>query len=297
MRVAEHWEDYTLLDTMNGYRFESWGGHKVARPDPQVVWHDVQNGMSRMKNGCEGIYYRSEKGGGHWEFREGMPESWKISYGSLKFRIKPTNFKHMGLFPEQAVNWEFCQRIIREAGRPVNVLNLFAYTGGATLACAAAGASVCHVDAVKGMVSWARENAALSGLAEKPVRWIVEDAMKFVEREIKRGHRYDIIILDPPSYGRGSNGEMWKIEDCIYDLMTNCMELMSDKPLFIMLNSYTTGLSPAAMEYLLHEVAYPRGRDYSVSADEIGLPVTASHGRRILPCGSTALLLFEKIDI
>ncbi|MDE7229652.1 MAG: class I SAM-dependent methyltransferase, partial [Oscillospiraceae bacterium] len=240
-------------------------------------------------------YIRSSSGGGAWDYRRKLPESWQISYGDLKFMVKPTGFKHTGLFPEQAVNWDLCGDLIRaeaasnSAGRPINVLNLFAYTGGATLACAAAGASVCHCDAVKGMVDWARTNAKLSKLEDKPIRWIVDDANKFIKREIRRGTRYDGVILDPPSYGRGTNGEMWKLEDSIYGLMTDITELLSDKPLFVLLNSYTTGLSASVMSYLL-QMTVGKRFDIEVISEEIGLPVTQTG--LPLPCGSTAIVKF-----
>ena len=239
---------------------------------------------------AHGHYHRSEKGGGQWAFQKKIPESWLISCGNLRFNIRPTGFKHTGLFPEQAVNWNYMDGLIRSAGRPVNVLNLFAYTGGATLACANAGASVCHVDASKGMVQWARDNAASSGLTDKPIRWIVDDCEKFVRREIKRGRRYDAVIMDPPSYGRGPTGEVWKLEDCIFDLVKLCSEVMSDTPLFFLLNSYTTGLSPSVMAYILRETVSAK-LGGTVSADEIGLPVEASGG--VLPCGSTAVWISE----
>ena len=233
-------------------------------------------------------YSRSSTGGGHWD-KNKLPENWPIAYKNLRFQVKPMNFKHTGLFPEQAANWDFAMEQIRRAGRPIRVLNLFAYTGGATLACAAAGASVCHVDAVKGMVDWARTNAKLSGLSDKPIRWIVDDAQKFISREIRRGNHYDGIILDPPSYGRGTNGEMWKLEDCIYDLMESCTQLLSDKPLFVLLNSYTTGLSASVMSYLLQMTV---GKRFNITVDsqEIGLPVKQTG--MALPAGSTAIVHF-----
>ena len=284
MRVASNWEGYEILDTSCGEKLERWGDVFLVRPDPQVVWKTPKE-HPRWKS-PHARYFRSEKGGGHWETYRTVPASWTLFYGELRFKISPTGFKHTGLFPEQAVNWDLFGRLIREAGRPVSVLNLFAYTGGATLACAAAGASVCHVDASKGMVAWARENAGLSGLAEKPVRWIVDDCEKFVSREIRRGRRYDAIIMDPPSYGRGPGGEVWKLEDCIYDLLALCTEVLSEKPLFVAVNSYTSGLSNAVMAYLLGATVGKCRRGF-LSASEIGLPVTASG--MVLPCGSTAL--------
>lgn len=287
MRIAENWKDYKIIDTSDGMKLESWGGKILGRPDPQIIWKTEHK--TDLWEKADGVYHRSNKGGGEWEYRTRLPESWTISYGALKFVIRPTGFKHTGLFPEQAVNWDLMSGMIREAsksGREVRVLNLFAYTGGATLACAEAGAAVTHVDASKGMVSWARDNAAASGLTDKPVRWLVDDCEKFVKREIRRGSRYDGIVMDPPSYGRGPGGEVWKLEDCIYDLVSTCAQVLSDQPMFFLLNSYTTGLSPSVMAYILNEVIVPRfgGR---VSADEIGLPVEMSG--YTLPCGSTAV--------
>ena len=284
MRTVSGFDDYELLDTSNGEKLERWGNHILIRPDPQIIW-----GTSRRHLGWENAearYIRSSKGGGEWEYYHKLPERWTVSYRNLKFNIQPTGFKHTGLFPEQAVNWDFFYRTIKGANRPVNVLNLFAYTGGATLACAAAGASVCHVDASKGMVGWARENAELSGLSDRPIRWIVDDCEKFVAREIKRGHCYDGIIMDPPSYGRGPNGEVWKLEEQIYRMVKTCAAVLSKDPLFFVLNSYTTGLSPSVMQYLLG-VTVAVGRKGTLSCDEIGLPVTASG--MVLPCGSTAV--------
>lgn len=284
MRTAENWKDYQLIDCSDSEKLEKWGNIVLIRPDPQIIWKTGHK--SQLWNNAHGHYHRSEKGGGHWDFAKKIPESWLISYGDLKFNIRPTGFKHTGLFPEQAVNWDYMSELIRNAGRPINVLNLFAYTGGATLACANAGASVCHVDASKGMVQWARDNAASSGLSDKPIRWIVDDCEKFVAREIKRGRKYDAVIMDPPSYGRGPNQEVWKLEDCIYDLVKLCTGVLSDDPLFFLLNSYTTGLSPSVMAYLLGEtVAAKYGG--KVSADEIGLSVKESSFT--LPCGSTAI--------
>ena len=287
MRISDKWTDYELIDTANGERLERWGDVTLIRPDPQIIWKNV--GEALEWNSAHARYIRSDKGGGVWDFRRKLPESWKINYGNLRFMVKPTGFKHTGLFPEQAVNWDYCGELIRSANRPINVLNLFAYTGGATLACAAAGASVCHCDAVKGMVDWARTNAKLSGLDDKPIRWIVDDANKFIKREIRRGTRYDGVILDPPSYGRGTNGEMWKLEDCIFDLMMNITELLSDKPLFVLLNSYTTGLSASVMSYLL-QMTVGRRFKIEVNSEEIGLPVKQTG--MPLPCGSTAIVGF-----
>lgn len=289
MRLSDKWQDYCLIDTSDGERLERWGNVTLIRPDPQIIWKC--SGEAPEWSGAHARYIRSSSGGGTWDYRRKLPESWQIKYGELTFMVKPTGFKHTGLFPEQAVNWDYCAELIRAANRPINVLNLFAYTGGATLACAAAGASVCHCDAVKGMVDWARTNAKLSGLSDRPIRWIVDDAVKFIGREIRRGTRYDGIILDPPSYGRGTNGEMWKIEDSIYSLMTSITELLSDKPLFVLLNSYTTGLSASVMEYLLRMTVGKRF-DISVDSQEIGLPVKQTG--LALPCGSTAIVRFDK---
>jgi len=284
MRISDKWQDYCLIDTSDGERLERWGDVTLIRPDPQIIWKC--EGEAPEWHSAHAKYNRSSQGGGSWDYRRKLPESWQIKYGELTFMVKPTGFKHTGLFPEQAVNWDYCMKEIRNADRPINVLNLFAYTGGATLACAEAGASVCHVDASKGMVAWARENAQLSGLTDKPVRWIVDDCEKFVRREIKRGRKYDGIVMDPPSYGRGSGGEIWKLEDSIYDLVELCSQVLSDKPLFFLINSYTTGLSPAVMAYILDSILVKKigGR---VSADEIGLPVKTSN--MALPCGSTAI--------
>ena len=283
MWIADNWKDYEVIDTSRGEKLERWGDYTLVRPDPQVIWNTPRTAPGWKKK--NGHYHRSSKGGGEWEFFN-LPEEWSIHYRELTFRLKPFSFKHTGLFPEQAVNWDFMADKIQNAGRPVSVLNLFAYTGGATLACAQAGAKVCHVDASKGMVSWARENAQLSGLQDRPIRWIVDDCKKFVEREIRRGNRYDGIVMDPPSYGRGPGGEVWKLEDSIYDLVELCAGVLSDDPLFFLLNSYTTGLSPSVMEYILGVTV---GKRYpgKVSSSEIGLPVTQSGF--VLPCGSTAI--------
>ena len=283
MRKADKWKDYRLIDAPDGEKLESWGGVRLVRPDPQVIWKTPKG--QGWKN-ADAVYHRSQRGGGEWEYKKKLPESWTVSYRELSFNIRPTGFKHTGLFPEQAVNWDLMDGLIKNAGRPINVLNMFAYTGGATLACAAAGASVCHVDASKGMVQWARENAAKSGLSDKPVRWIVDDCEKFVEREIRRGKKYDAVIMDPPSYGRGPSGEVWKLEDSIYELVKLTCGVLSDNPLFFLLNSYTTGLSPSVMSYILGIILTPRFGG-TVSADEIGLPVEASG--LVLPAGSTAV--------
>ncbi|MBQ5336715.1 MAG: class I SAM-dependent methyltransferase [Oscillospiraceae bacterium] len=285
MRIADKWEQYKILDTSSEEKLEDWNGVKLIRPDPQIIWKTPKN--ESLWKSADGHYHRSSSGGGSWDYKNSKPkDSWTMSYGNLKFKIKPTGFKHTGLFPEQAVNWDFMRNKIRECGREVNVLNLFAYTGGATLACAEAGASVCHVDASKGMVAWARENAALSGLEDRPVRWIVDDCEKFVKREIRRGKKYDGIVMDPPSYGRGAGGEIWKLEDSIYDLVELCSQVLADEPLFFLLNSYTTGLSPAVMAYILDSILVKKFGG-KVTSDEIDLPVNTSN--MALPCGSTAI--------
>ncbi len=285
MWIADRWTDYEILDTSKGEKLERWGSYQLVRPDPQVIWDTPRKdpGWKRPN----GHYHRSKKGGGEWEFFN-LPEQWTIQYplcgtDKLTFNLKPFSFKHTGLFPEQAANWDWFGSLIRKAGRPVKVLNLFAYTGGATLAAAASGASVTHVDASKGMVSWARENARSSGLAEAPIRWLVDDCMKFVEREIRRGNHYDGIIMDPPSYGRGPKGEIWKIEDAIHPLIHLCAQLLSPEPLFFLVNSYTTGLAPAVLTYLISlELKNFRG---TVDSQEIGLPVTSTG--LVLPCGAS----------
>ena len=282
MWIADSWKDYQVLDTSDGEKLELWGGYKLIRPDPQVIWNTPRGKEWKKPNAH---YHRSKKGGGEWEFID-LPEEWTIHYRDLSFRLKPFNFKHTGLFPEQAVNWDWFSGIIRKAvssGRKVKVLNLFAYTGGATVAAAKAGAQVTHVDAAKGMVTWARENASISGLADAPIRWLVDDCGKFVEREIRRGNKYDAIIMDPPSYGRGPKGEIWKIETSIYPFLMNACKLLSDDPLFVLVNSYTTGLQPAVLSYLLH-TAIDADHEGVVEAAEIGLPV-ALNGL-VLPCGA-----------
>jgi len=282
VRIADNWKDYEVLDSSDGEKLERWGKYILVRPDPQIIWHAPRDHKGWTNN--NGRYQRSTEGGGAWHNCR-LPQVWQINYGELAFNLKPMGFKHTGLFPEQAVNWDYMQNKIKKAGRPVSVLNMFAYTGGATVACAAAGASVCHVDASKGMVLWAKENAVSSGLADKPIRYIVDDCKKFAEREIRRGHKYDAIIMDPPSYGRGPGGEVWKIENSIHDLLSLCAQLLSDEPLFFLLNSYTTGLSASVMTYLLSLTA---GDKFSkISADEIGLPVTSTG--LYLPCGCTAI--------
>lgn len=287
MWIADGWNDYEVLDTSAGEKLERWGDYILVRPDPQVIWntpHKVREW--KQKNGH---YHRSNKGGGQWEFFD-LPEQWEISYGNLKFHLKPFHFKHTGLFPEQTVNWEWSGNLIREAkkknpGKEIKVLNLFAYTGGATVACADAGAAVTHVDASKGMVTWAKENAAASGLANAPIRYLVDDCVKFVEREIRRGNHYDAIIMDPPSYGRGPKGEIWKIEEKIFPLVQLCTKVLADKPLFFLINSYTTGLQPAVLSYMLNLELKSRFGG-TVEADEIGLPVRGKQGL-VLPCGAS----------
>ena len=281
MWISDQWEDYEVLDTSSGEKLERWGDYLLVRPDPQVIWDTPKNNPGGKKK--NGHYHRSSKGGGEWEFFR-LPQEWDIRYKDLTFHLKPFSFKHTGLFPEQAVNWDWFSGLIRNAGRPVKVLNLFAYTGGATLAAAKAGAQVTHVDASKGMVSWAKENALSSGLGNAPVRWLVDDCVKFVEREIRRGNKYDAIIMDPPSYGRGPKGEIWKMEDGIFRLIQLTAQILSEHAVFYLINSYTTGLQPAVLSYMLHTVI---AQDFggSVTADEIGLPVTDSG--LVLPCGAS----------
>lgn len=280
MWTADAWKDYEVIDTSGGEKLERWGDYILVRPDPQVIWNTPrEDSRWKQKNGH---YHRSPKGGGEWEFFH-LPREWSIEYRDLTFHLKPFSFKHTGLFPEQAVNWDWFSHIIRNAGRPLKVLNLFAYTGGATLAAARAGAFVTHVDASKGMVNWAKENAAASGLADAPIRWLVDDCIKFVEREIRRGNQYDAIIMDPPSYGRGPKGEIWKLEDSVFSFITLCTRLLGPRPLFFLINSYTTGLAPAVLTYMLSTAL--KDRDGHVTSQEIGLPVSSSG--LILPCGAS----------
>ena len=280
MWIADQWKDYEIIDCSKGEKLERWGSYLLVRPDPQIIW-DLPRTDKRWRN-INGHYHRSKKGGGEWEFFD-LPKQWQIQYKTLTFHLKPFNFNTPGLFPEQAVNWDWFSRKIQNAGRPIKVLNLFAYTGGATIAAAAAGASVTHVDASKGMVGWAKENAIASGLKDAPIRWLVDDCVKFVEREIRRGNTYDAIIMDPPSYGRGPKGEIWKIEDAIHPLIKLCARILNDHPLFFLVNSYTTGLAPAVLTYLLGtELRHFHGQ---VDSQEIGLPV-ADTGL-ILPCGAS----------
>ncbi len=278
MWTSNHWQDYALLDCGGGKRLERWGKQILVRPDPQAIWEPAGDPLWKK---ADAVYHRSKTGGGSWEVRS-LPEHWTIGYGSLVFNIKPMSFKHTGVFPEQAANWDFIQKEIREAGRPVSVLNLFAYTGGATIAAAAAGASVCHVDAARGMVTWAKENARSSGLENAPIRYIVDDCKKFIKREITRGRKYDAIIMDPPSYGRGPNGEIWRFEEGIGELVELSAQLLSDKPLFVIINSYTAGISPSVPAYILGRTVVPRfgGR---VEASELGLP--CRNTGLMLPCG------------
>ena len=280
MWVSDKWRDFELLDCSRGEKLERWGRYTVVRPDPQAIWDTPRS--DRRWQRCDGRYTRSSSGGGSWD-RGSLPASWQISYGELKFNVKPMSFKHTGLFPEQAANWDYIMRKVRSAGRPISVLNLFAYTGAATVAALAAGASVCHVDAAKGMVAWAKENAASSGVADRPVRWIVDDCARFVEREIRRGRRYDAIIMDPPSYGRGPGGEVWKLEDDLWDFVSLTAGVLSDDPLFVIINSYTTGLSPSVLTYIAESI-FTRRFGGRAESRELGLPVTATG--LCLPCGA-----------
>ena len=281
MFIADGWKDFEVLDTGSGEKLERWGDYVLARPDPQVIW---PRGQEKAWQRADAHYTRSDRGGGAWEFRSKLPDRWVISYGSLRFYVRPTGFKHTGLFPEQAANWDWAMKKIRAAGRPIRVLNLFGYTGAATVACAKAGAEVCHVDAAKGMVAWGKDNAALSGLKDAPIRWIVDDCAKFVEREIRRGRRYDAIIMDPPSYGRGPGGEVWKLEKDLWPFVSLCAGVLSDEPLFVLINSYTTGLSPSVLSYVTESIFTKKYGGRSDS-QELGLPVTASG--LVLPCGAT----------
>ena len=281
MWLADQWKDYELLDCGRGEKLERWGDKVLVRPDPQAIWNTPRTLWGWKVN--DGRYSRSNTGGGHWDKRS-LPQNWTINYGNLTFKVGPMNFKHTGLFPEQAANWDFAQDMIRRSGREINVLNLFAYTGGATVACAAAGAKVCHVDAAKGMVAWAKENAKLSNLSDAPIRWIVDDCAKFVEREIRRGRRYDAIIMDPPSYGRGPSGEVWKLEENLYPFLELVVQVLSDQPLFFIINSYTTGLAPSVLGYLLDTLVTKKYGGHS-ECQELGIPVKASG--LALPCGAT----------
>lgn len=284
MRYTSDWKDYELLDCSSGERLERWGNVTLIRPDPQVIWKTPKKHPAWRR--ADAVYHRSSSGGGNWEIKNKIPSFWSIDYGDLSFNVKTMGFKHTGIFPEQAVNWDYTTKLIKNAGRPVKVLNLFAYTGGATVACLKAGAEVVHVDASKGMVQWAKENAVASGVADRKVRWIVDDCVKFVQREIRRGNKYDIIIMDPPSYGRGPGGEIWKLENEVYSFVELCSQVLSDNPIMVLINSYTTGLSPAVMQYILGALIKPKFGGVAES-DEIGLPVTQTG--MILPCGASAI--------
>ena len=281
MWISDQWKDYELIDCSGGEKLERWGDYTLVRPDPQAIWATPRRHPGWRAHDAR--YARSSTGGGAWEKKE-LPQRWTVDYGDLTFNIKPMNFKHTGLFPEQAVNWDFARQQIKRARRPVSVLNLFAYTGGATVACAAAGASVCHVDAAKGMVAWAKENAKSSGLEDAPIRWIVDDCAKFVEREIRRGRRYDAVIMDPPSYGRGPSGEIWKLENDLYPFVELVAGVLSDSPAFFLINSYTTGLAPSVLTYIL-ETLLSKKHGGRTESGELGLPVTDSG--LVLPCGAT----------
>ncbi|MEE1198761.1 MAG: class I SAM-dependent methyltransferase [Acutalibacteraceae bacterium] len=289
MRFVEDFKDYELIDATSGQRLERWGDIILVRPDPTVMWDEPQND-SRWQT-PHAIYHRSNSGGGYWETVKKVPDVWNVKYNDLEFRLKPMGFKHTGLFPEQAVNWKLATDLIRNANRPIKVLNMFAYTGGATVACLKAGASVTHVDASKGMVQWAKENAAASGVADAQVRWLVDDCLKFVKREIRRGNKYDAIIMDPPSYGRGPNGEVWKLEQQISELLSETGKLLSDNALFFFLNSYTTGLSPTILNYLT-KLYIAKDKGGEIYTDEIGLKVTKKP--IVLPCGNTTIWIGEK---
>mgnify|MGYP004463569203 FL=1 len=278
MIISDKWKDYEILDMADGEKLERWGNIVLIRPDPQIIWKEKSKPALWKKANAH--YHRSKSGGGEWEYIKNVPKAWQIRYKDLVFNLKPMGFKHTGLFPEQAVNWEFMMNKIKSAKRPIKVLNLFAYTGGATVACASAGASVCHVDSSKGMTAWAKENVASSGLSDKPVRFIIDDVIKFVQREIRRGNKYDAIVMDPPSYGRGTNGEVWNIEESLYMLVELCSKILSDNPLFFLINSYTTGLSPTILANILSMIIKKKGK---VSCGEVGLPMKDSS--IILPCG------------
>ena len=280
LRLSNEWKDYICLDAGNGEKLESWNGVILRRPDPQAMW-DVKD-YCDWKN-VDGFYHRSEKGGGNWDFYKKLPEYWTVSYKHLTFKVTPTNFKHTGLFPEQAVNWDFMMDKIKNAGRPVKVLNLFSYTGAATMACSSAGAEVVQVDASKGMTEWAKENMHLCGLDNNKIRFIVDDCLKFVEREARRGNKYDGIVMDPPSYGRGPNGEVWKFEKNLYVLIEACLKILSDKPLFFLINSYTTGISSIVLDNILKTTILPIFPDGKVDAGEVGLPIKRDN--MVLPCG------------
>ena len=280
MNIANEWKDYKILDMADGQKLEKWGNIILSRPDPQIIWKEKS--FPKKWKEANATYHRSKTGGGSWEYHKKLPEQWQIKYKDLTFNIKPMNFKHTGLFPEQAVNWDWMISKIKNSNREIKVLNLFAYTGGATVACASAGASVCHVDSSKGMVTWAKENVTSSGLADKPVRYIIDDVVKFVNREIRRENKYDAIIMDPPSYGRGANGEVWQFENNIYDLVDLCTKVLSDNPLFFLINSYTTGISSKVLENILNLTISKKFKG-KTSSGEIGLPMENS--KLVLPCG------------
>lgn len=282
MRISNKWQDYKIVDAGNGEKLEIWKDVVLRRPDPQALWPIDKN--NKNWNNPDGFYHRSSKGGGTWEFFKKLPDYWTVNYGALSFKVSPTNFKHTGLFPEQAVNWDYMIDKIKNSNRPIKVLNLFAYTGGATMACSYAGAiEVVHVDAARGMIEWAKENMRLSHLENNKIRFIVDDCLKFVEREARRGNKYDAIIMDPPSYGRGPNGEVWKFEDNIYNLITSCMKILSDKPLFMLINSYTTGISSTVLENILKVTVLKKYPNGIISAGEVGLPI--ENNNLVLPCG------------
>ena len=292
MRIASCWKDFEILDATGGQKLERWGDITLIRPDPQVIWNTPKSHPDWKT--AHASYRRSAAGGGSWEMHRPVPDQWAVSYRELRFLVRPTGFKHTGLFPEQAANWDLLDALLKETGPGMSILNMFAYTGGATLACAAGGARVCHLDASKGMVSWAGQNAEASGLREKPIRWMVEDCRKFVARELRRGRRYDGIIMDPPSYGRGPGGEVWKLEDNIYTLLEETAALLDGDSRFFLLNSYTAGLSPSVMKYILERLLMPKlgGRVFGY---ELGLPVAASGG--VLPCGGSALWLSGNLEL
>lgn len=281
MLLANDWIQYQLIDAANGKKLERWGEFLLDRPDPQVIWN--QKSDENIWKKADAVYHRSKSGGGEWEYRKALKSSWQIEYKDLKFNVKPMGFKHTGLFPEQAVNWDFMSDAIKNCKREISVLNLFAYTGGATIACASAGARVVHVDAAKGMVQWAKENAAVNGLTNAPIRYIVDDCVKFVEREIRRGNKYDAIIMDPPSYGRGPKGEIWKFEDELCNLVNKCKQILSDNPLFFIINSYTTGISHTIVGNVV-SMTLCKAFGGKVTTDEIGIPIKSSG--MVLPCGA-----------
>lgn len=287
MRLAKDWKDYKIIVTGDGEKLEDWNGIILLRPDPQVIWH-AKKSLSKFK-GINAWYHRSETGGGHWQYLKNTPDDWVVSYKNLKFSLKTMGFKHTGLFPEQAYNWDRMIELIKNANRPINILNLFGYTGGATVACASAGASVCHVDAAKNMVERCKENIRLSGLQDASVRYIVDDCTKFVTREIKRGHKYDAIIMDPPSYGRGLHGEVWKLEDNLHDFVKLCTEVLSDKPLFVLINSYTTGLGATVLENILKLTVGEKCKG-KIEVYELCLPTEEGIN---LPCGTSGLFIGE----